>query len=287
MARVVKAFGQRSSTRSSASTRENEDLYQRYLESTRAAALNAPLLNFISNVCTLVMLWVGGMLVIWTNQLTFGELVGVLRLPAAARPAGPPGRLADDDGRRARRPPPSASSKSSTRRSASSSPPDAIELPPSRGAVEFQDVTCAYYPGRPVLQHVSFMRRARPDDRPGRRDRLGQDDHRQPDPALLRRRRRPGARRRPRRARRRPRLAAPADRHRHAGDDAVLRHHPREHRLRPSRRHRRRDRLGRPRRPRRRVHRAPAARATTRSSASAASRSRAARSSASPSPARC
>ena len=29
-------------------------------------------------------------------------------------------------------------------------------LPPLVGSVEFEDVSCSYYPGRPVLQHVSF-----------------------------------------------------------------------------------------------------------------------------------
>jgi ATP-binding cassette subfamily B protein len=37
-----------------------------------------------------------------------------------------------------------------------SSPPDAVELTDLRGEVEFEDVTCAYHPGRAVLQHVSF-----------------------------------------------------------------------------------------------------------------------------------
>ena len=44
----------------------------------------------------------------------------------------------------------------------------------------------------------------------------------------------PRAGRRPRRARRDAREPARADRHRAAGDDAVQRHHPRQHRLRPA-----------------------------------------------------
>jgi ATP-binding cassette subfamily B protein len=40
------------------------------------------------------------------------------------------------------------------------SPPDALELDSIRGEVVFDDVTCAYHPGRSVLQHVSF--RAQP-----------------------------------------------------------------------------------------------------------------------------
>jgi ATP-binding cassette, subfamily B, multidrug efflux pump len=37
-----------------------------------------------------------------------------------------------------------------------STPPDAVELGPIRGDVEFRDVTCEYHPGRAVLEHVSF-----------------------------------------------------------------------------------------------------------------------------------
>lgn len=36
------------------------------------------------------------------------------------------------------------------------SPPDAVELGVIRGEVVFEDVTCAYRPGRSVLRHVSF-----------------------------------------------------------------------------------------------------------------------------------
>jgi ATP-binding cassette subfamily B protein len=33
---------------------------------------------------------------------------------------------------------------------------DSTVLPPLVGSVEFRDVSCSYYPGRPVLQHVTF-----------------------------------------------------------------------------------------------------------------------------------
>src|SRR5689334_15488455 len=72
-ARVVKAFGQeqREIERFDA---QNENLYQRYLDSTRLQSFNTPLLNFIANAATIVLLWVGGLLVI-DNQLSLGELV--------------------------------------------------------------------------------------------------------------------------------------------------------------------------------------------------------------------
>ena len=92
--------------------------------------------------------------------------------------------------------------------------------------------------------------------------------------------------RRHRRARLRAAPHARADRLRAAGDRAVPRHDPRQHRLRPpGRRDRRRDRGRGEARQRARVHRARWRRATTRSSASAATRCRAASASASASPA--
>ncbi|HEX8967803.1 MAG TPA: ABC transporter ATP-binding protein, partial [Chloroflexota bacterium] len=72
-ARVVKAFGQEQ-REVERFDRENERLYQRYFASTRLQSFNTPLLNFIANGATIVMLWVGGLLVIG-NQLTIGELV--------------------------------------------------------------------------------------------------------------------------------------------------------------------------------------------------------------------
>src|SRR5579859_3693587 len=72
-ARVVKAFGQEQREVERFDT-ENENLYHKYYISTRLQSFNTPLLNFIANGATIVMLWVGGLLVIG-NQLTIGELV--------------------------------------------------------------------------------------------------------------------------------------------------------------------------------------------------------------------
>src|SRR5262245_49816195 len=71
-ARVVKAFGQEQREIQRFDD-ENETLYQRYLDAARLQSFNTPLLNFIANAATVVMLWVGGLLVI-NNQLTIGEL---------------------------------------------------------------------------------------------------------------------------------------------------------------------------------------------------------------------
>jgi ATP-binding cassette subfamily B protein len=152
-ARVVKAFGQeqREVERFDA---ENEVLYQRYYDATRLQSFNTPLLNFIANAATVVMLWVGGLLVI-TNQLTIGELVAfyayLLQIVGPVRQGGFLMSMA-------------------SRAAASSerivevldtpigviSPPDAIELESMRGDVEFDHVTCEYHPGRSVLEDVSF-----------------------------------------------------------------------------------------------------------------------------------
>jgi ATP-binding cassette subfamily B protein len=152
-ARVVKAFGQEQ-REVDQFERENEQLYQRYYESTRLQSFNTPLLNFIANGATIVMLWVGGLLVIG-NQLTIGELVAfyayLLQIVGPVRQGGFLMSMA------------SRAAASSERiievidtPIEVSSPPDALELESIRGDVEFQDVTCEYHPGRAVLEHVSF-----------------------------------------------------------------------------------------------------------------------------------
>ena len=60
-ARVVKAFGQEQ-REIQRFDEQNEDLYQRYLDSARLQSFNTPLLNFIANAATIAMLWVGGLL---------------------------------------------------------------------------------------------------------------------------------------------------------------------------------------------------------------------------------
>jgi ABC-type multidrug transport system fused ATPase/permease subunit len=155
-ARVVKAFGQEQ-REIERFDEENEILYQRYLDSTRLQSFNTPLLNFIANGATVVMLWVGGVLVIW-NQLTIGELVAfyayLLQIVGPVRQGGFLMSMA------------SRAAASSERilevldtPISVSSPPDGVELESIRGVVEFRDVTCEYHPGRAVLEQVSFTAR--------------------------------------------------------------------------------------------------------------------------------
>ena len=150
---VVKAFG-RHELEIERFDAQNDKLYQRYVEASRATALNAPLLDFLSSVCTLMMLWIGGILVIW-GDLTYGELVAfyayLLQLVLPIRRGGWLMTMA------AR-----ASAASERIFDILDSPvtvadrEDSTVLPPLIGSVEFEGVSCSYYPGRPVLQDVSF-----------------------------------------------------------------------------------------------------------------------------------
>jgi ABC-type multidrug transport system fused ATPase/permease subunit len=152
-ARVVKAFGQEQ-REIERFDEANAELYERYFVSSRVQSFNTPLLNFIANGATIVMLWVGGLLVI-ANQLTVGELVAfyayLLQIVGPVRQGGFLMSMA------------SRAAASSERilevldtPIGVSTPPDAVELGPIRGEVEFRDVTCEYHPGRAVLEHVSF-----------------------------------------------------------------------------------------------------------------------------------
>jgi ABC-type multidrug transport system fused ATPase/permease subunit len=152
-ARVVKAFGQEQ-REIEQFDRENENLYQRYYVSTRIQSFNTPLLNFIANGATIVMLWVGGLLVI-NNQLSIGELVAFYAyLLQIVGPVRQGGFLMSMASRAA------ASSERIIEVLDTSievaSPPEAIPLPVLRGEVEFDNVTCEYHPGRAVLENVSF-----------------------------------------------------------------------------------------------------------------------------------
>jgi ATP-binding cassette subfamily B protein len=152
-ARVVKAFGQeqREIDRFEA---ENENLYQKYYDATRLQSFNTPLLNFIANAATVVMLWVGGLLVI-AGQLSIGELVAFYAyLLQIVGPVRQGGFLMSMASRAA------ASSERIVEVLDTpidvSSPPDAIEMESMRGEVAFDHVTCEYHPGRAVLENVNF-----------------------------------------------------------------------------------------------------------------------------------
>jgi len=150
---VVKAFG-RDDFEIERFDEQNNRLFKAYVIAARTTALNAPLLDLLSNLSTLMMLWLGGVLVMW-GQLTFGELVAfyayLLQLVQPIRRGGWLMTMAARASAAAERlfeildTPIAVADRD-----------DAMALPSLVGHVEFYDVSCSYYPGRPVLQHVSF-----------------------------------------------------------------------------------------------------------------------------------
>jgi len=152
-ARVVKAFGQEKREIERFEV-ENERLYQRYYVSTRLQSFNTPLLNFIANAATIVMLWVAGLLVI-NNQLTIGELVAfyayLLQIVGPIRQGGFLMSMASRAAASAERIVEVLDTPIEV-----ASPLDAVELESIRGEVQFDHVTCEYHPGRSVLEDVTF-----------------------------------------------------------------------------------------------------------------------------------
>ena len=165
--------------------------------------------------------------------------------------------------------------------------PDAIAPPPFKGEIAFEHVAFGYDKDNAGPARRQLHGQAGAGHRRRRRHRQRQVDDREPHSALLRSDRRARADRRRRRARLPAPSAAPADRLRAAGDGALPRHDPRQHRLRASgRRDGGGDRRRGEARQRRRIHRQDAAGLRHASSASAATRCRAASASASASRAR-
>ena len=72
-ARVVKAFAQENAE-IARFDRENEKWFDLSVQSTRLQSTNAPLMDLIANLGTVLIIWYGGQLVI-QGQLTLGELV--------------------------------------------------------------------------------------------------------------------------------------------------------------------------------------------------------------------
>jgi ATP-binding cassette subfamily B protein len=151
--RVVKAFGhEQHETRRF--DEQNARLFDWYVVTARTTAMNAPLLDLMSTGSTLLLLWLSGWLVM-RGQLTLGELVAFYSyLLQLVQPIRRGGWLMAMGSRAA-----AASERIfeilDTPISVADAP-DAIELPPIAGRVEFEDVSCAYYPGRPILEQVSL-----------------------------------------------------------------------------------------------------------------------------------
>src|SRR5207302_7740995 len=124
------------------------------LASTRMQSFNTPLLNFMANASTVVMLWAAGLLVI-NQQLTMGELVAfyayLLQIIGPIRQGGFLMSMASRAAASAERVLEVLDTPIDV-----SSPPEAVELEDIRGEVELEDVSCEYHPGRAVLEHLSF-----------------------------------------------------------------------------------------------------------------------------------
>ncbi|MGB9593979.1 MAG: ABC transporter ATP-binding protein, partial [Anaerolineae bacterium] len=132
----------------------NQELVRRRLATIREWSFNFPMMTFIISVGTAIILWYGGNLVN-NGQLTVGTLVAFNSyLGMLATPVQRMGWLVDM----------AADAVASGRRifqvldtpSPVREKPDAVELPPVVGRVEFRDVGFAYG-GEPTLEGVSFV----------------------------------------------------------------------------------------------------------------------------------
>ena len=151
--RVVKAFNQEDAE-IERFVKENEKWFSLSALAARLESLNAPLLDFISNLGSVIVLWYGGRLVI-QGSLSIGELVAFMTyLAQLYRPVRLFGRII----------PIIAIAASAAERifeildaeSEVSDRPDAIELPPIRGEVKFDKVCFGYRNGHQVLTDLSF-----------------------------------------------------------------------------------------------------------------------------------
>ncbi|HSV85875.1 MAG TPA: ABC transporter ATP-binding protein [Levilinea sp.] len=150
-ARIVKAFAQEEAEQARFDV-ENEAWYNLSLRATSIEAVHAPLMHLIANIGVVFILWYGGLLVI-QNNLTVGELVAfttyLAQLVRPIRLVGmiiPAVAMAGSAGERIFE---ILDAHADVRDAA-----DAIELPPIRGRVTFDNVSFAYSPGREALSHI-------------------------------------------------------------------------------------------------------------------------------------
>lgn len=152
-ARVVKAFAQEQSE-SEYFDVENDRWFALSADSVWLQAINAPLLDLISNAGTVLIIWYGGLLVI-QHQLTLGELVAFTtylgQLVQPIRRLGmiiPAVTMAASAGERIFE---ILDAPSEVRDA-----PDAYPLPPVRGHVRFEHVSFAYFGRHQVLKDINI-----------------------------------------------------------------------------------------------------------------------------------
>ena len=152
-ARVVKAFAQEDAE-IARFDRENDRWFDLSVRASRLQAINTPLIDFIANVSTVIIIWYGGLLVI-QGHLTLGELVSFTTyLAQLALPVRRLGQIV---------PALAIAAAAGTRifeildaQSEVRDAPNAIPLPPARGLVRFENVSFAYFRRHRVLDDITF-----------------------------------------------------------------------------------------------------------------------------------
>ena len=152
-ARVVKAFAQEDAE-IARFDRENDRWFDLSVRASRLQAINTPLIDFIANVSTVIIIWYGGLLVM-QGHLTLGELVSFTTyLAQLALPVRRLGQIV---------PALAIAAAAGTRifeildaQSEVRDAPDAIPLPPARGLVRFENVSFAYFRRHRVLDDITF-----------------------------------------------------------------------------------------------------------------------------------
>ena len=152
-ARVVKAFA-REEDQISRFEHQNELLLGQYLAAAKVQSFANPLMDVFANLSTVVVLWFGGTLVIG-GELSVGQLVAFnTYLLLMVRPVRRLGFLIGQSSR--------AIAAGERIFEILDAPvdvedkPNVSPLPALKGEVEFEHVSCMYYPGVPVLQDVAF-----------------------------------------------------------------------------------------------------------------------------------
>ncbi len=152
-ARVVKAFA-REQDQIKKFAHQNNFLLGQYLAAAKVQSYANPLMDVIANLSTVIVLWFGGVLVI-KGELSMGQFVAFnTYLLLLVRPVRRLGFLIGQSSR--------AIAAGERIFEVLDAPVDvkdrlnASPLPAIRGEVEFQRVSCMYYPGLPVLREVTF-----------------------------------------------------------------------------------------------------------------------------------
>ncbi|HEX9880193.1 MAG TPA: ABC transporter ATP-binding protein [Candidatus Binatia bacterium] len=155
-ARVVRAFA-REQDQVKKFLRQNDLLLDQYLAAARVQSTTNPLMDVTASLSTVIVLWFGGLLVI-RGELTVGQLVAFNSyLLLLVRPVRRLGFLIGQASR--------AIAAGERIFEVLDAPvevmdrPGALPLPALKGEVDFQRVTCMYYPGLPVLRAVTFKAR--------------------------------------------------------------------------------------------------------------------------------